>query len=190
MVVVIAGCSPGIIEYDKNLRVELLLMKEEDQKVRRELGREDHKDAGIEKMARELDEKNTARMKEIVLDNGWPGISLVRQDGSRAAFLLIQHADSDIEFQKKCLRLMRKAAKEEEASWMDVAYLTDMVLMGEGKKQLYGTQFYLGYNDPVPYPIEDEDSVDERRSEIGLPSMQEYKQILKKVYTLYDADGQ
>jgi hypothetical protein len=47
-----------------------------------------------------VDAANTARMKRIVAERGWPGRSLVGDDGAQAAWLLVQHADHDPAFQR------------------------------------------------------------------------------------------
>jgi hypothetical protein len=36
--------------------------------------------------------RNTARLKAVVVDHGWPGRSLVGEDGAHAAWLILQHA--------------------------------------------------------------------------------------------------
>jgi hypothetical protein len=53
--------------------------------------------------------------------------------------------------------------------------LEDRVLVGEGKKQLYGSQVVAGPDGlPRLHPIEDPENVDERRRAIGLPPLEEY----------------
>ncbi len=129
-----------------------------------------------------IDRKNTTRLKAIVEEKGWPGKSLVGEDGAHEAWLLVQHADLDRPFQKKCLDLLKEAVAKEEAKGSDLAYLTDRVLVAEGKKQRYGTQF-VGQGDAMkPSPIEDEANVDQRRKEVGLGTMAEYRERLRQVY--------
>lgn len=126
-----------------------------------------------------IDKVNTARMKEIIRKFGWPTISLVGKRASRMAWLLAQHADSDVNFQKQCLRLIKKAAKMEEASWGDVAFLTDRMLVSCGKPQKYGTQFRRGKNGKwIPFPIANPKKLDERRDEMGLGSHEKYQKKL------------
>jgi len=120
-----------------------------------------------------VDAENTARMKAIVAEHGWPGKSLVGEEGARAAWLLVQHADADPPFQRRCLELIEAAAPG-EVSPVDAAYLTDRVLVNEGKKQIYGTQFWTPDGDLVPRPIEDEMRVEALRARVGMISMQEY----------------
>jgi membrane dipeptidase len=130
----------------------------------------------------EIDAKNTARMKEIIAAYGWPGKSLVGTDGAHNAWLLIQHADRDPPFQKQCLDLIKTAVAQGEASGKDLAYLTDRVLLAEGKKQIYGTQFMQVDGKSEPRPMEDPEHVDDRRKDVGLEPLAEYAKRLREVY--------
>ena len=89
-----------------------------------------------------VDAKHTTRMKEIIAKHGWPGRSLVGEDGAHAAWLLVQHAD--VSFMAQCLPLMERAVSAGEAFAKDYAYLLDRVRMNQGKPQVYGTQFTSG----------------------------------------------
>jgi hypothetical protein len=126
------------------------------------------------------DAANRQRLKEIVKEHGWPGKTLVGADGANAAWLLVQHSDADVAFQKECLALM-EAAGDGEVSRQDVAYLTDRVLVNEKKKQRYGTQMGMNFE---PQPIEDPENVDKRRAEIGLPPLAEYVNDAREQYEL------
>ena len=64
----------------------------------------------------------------------------------------------------------------------NVAYLTDRVLVAEGKKQKYGTQFTQVDGKHQPQPIEDEANVDKRRKDLGLSTMAEYTKQIEKMY--------
>ena len=143
---------------------EILAMAEEDQAARRRVMAPNEPTPADFARLTAMDERNTARMKEIVKTHGWPGKSLVGDDGSRRAWLLVQHADRDVAFQKECLALLEEAVKSGEADGVNLAYLADRVATAEGRKQVYGTQF----GDGEPLPIEDEANVDARRKAIGL----------------------
>lgn len=146
---------------DDKLRQELLNRMEKDQLVRQDvMKRVDEAEA--ERMMK-IDRENTAWLKKVVDDHGWPGNVLVGKDGAHAAWLLVQHADLDPAFQKKCLGLLTDAVKRNDASAHDLAYLTDRVRVAEKKPQLYGTQLIEVDGELVPKPIEDEEHVDERR---------------------------
>jgi hypothetical protein len=120
-----------------------------------------------------VDTENTARLGEIVDRHGWPTFILVGKGGAKAAWILVQHADLSPKFQRKCLDLMTKAPRDEIFP-DDLAYLTDRVLLAEGKKQVYGTQFTMANGKCKPRPLEDEANVDKRRKEVGLEPLAEY----------------
>jgi hypothetical protein len=130
---------------------------------------------------KEADEANTKRLAEIVEQHGWPTNTLVGQDGANAAWLLVQHADRNHKFQRKCLDLMTALPKS-EVSQRDLAYLTDRVLLAEGKKQLYATQMDSADGKWVPRPLEDPENVDQRRADHGLELLAEYIKLMETVY--------
>jgi hypothetical protein len=120
-------------------------------------------------------------MKEILAQVGWPTKTLVGERASTAAWLLVQHADLDPAFQKQCLPLLEKAVANGEGSAKDLAYLTDRILVADGKPQRYGTQFHTVDGKLVPRPIEDEAHVDERRASVGLGTMAEYTEQMHRM---------
>jgi len=128
-----------------------------------------------------IDEANTKWLTGVVEKHGWPTNSLVDKDGANAAWLLVQHADHEPKFQRRCLDLMAKLPRD-EVSQSNLAYLTDRVLLAEGKKQLYGTQFTLIDGSWKPRPLEDEANVDNRRAQAGLPPLAEYRKLIEREY--------
>lgn len=127
------------------------------------------------------DKDNTEFMKYVVDKYGWPRISDVGQEVADGAWLLVQHADHDLEFQKKCLNLMQKLTKN-EVNYQNIAYLTDRILVAEGKDQLYGTQFYNNRNKLVPRKIKDRTNLNKRRKAMGLSTFEEYEKIMEETY--------
>jgi hypothetical protein len=164
------------------LRQELAAMVKEDQDARMAMIQAKAADAKLLKQVEEIDTKNTKRLKEIIAKIGWPGKSLVGEEGAHNAWLLVQHADRERAFQKECLPLLEKAVNQKEASGKDLAYLTDRLLVADNKKQLYGTQFTMKDGEWVPSPIEDEANVDKRRKELGMETMAEYTKALRELY--------
>lgn len=135
----------------------------------------------LNKELMEVDHQNRTRMKEIVATYGWPGKTLVGVDGAQAAWLLVQHADADPDFQKHCLTLMLEGVKRGEVSPEHLAYLTDRVRVADKQEQLYGTQFRSINGKMEPYPIEDEANLDDRRRKAGLLPMSEYRKLMQAV---------
>lgn len=64
-------------------------------------------------LAQKVDIANTARLKQIIAEYGWPTASMVGKKASYSAWLLAQHADLDLDFQKSCLQKMRTCHKRE-----------------------------------------------------------------------------
>jgi len=163
-----------------NLRLELLDMVKRDQQARMGL----YADAGdpskdaISAMTH-VDREHTERMHEIVDEVGWPTISMVGSDGTQAAWLLVQHADLDPAFQRRCLSLMEALRGRGEIYAQNLAYLTDRVLVNEGKKQEYGTQFHVVDGKQQPRPIRDANNVDKRRAALGLSTLAGYIKLMK-----------
>lgn len=163
------------IKGNEKLREELITMMDEDQKAG-----ETHDWKNYFEVVRK---RNTERLKEIISEYGWPGFSLVGKDGSRAAWLLAQHSDHDLEFQKQALGLLKKAVKKEDASKRNLVYLTDRVLRHSGKPQLFGTQFEEKKDGKWgPQPIEDPEHLDERRKKFGLEPFSEYEKIMEELH--------
>lgn len=151
------------------IAAELKTMRDEDQAARAHFHA-----TGDFAAAEASDRRTTARLKKIIAEIGWPVASLVGTEGAHHAWLLAQHADKDPAFQRQCLELMRGAAPGEVAA-VDIAYLTDRLLVADGKEQEYGTQFVRRGSETAyaPYPIRDPEHVDERRGALGLPSLLE-----------------
>ena len=152
---------------DPGLREELLHMAEVDQDARRHLDRHPGLDQGVPEQEltaaeradldhlRAVDASNTARMRTIIGQHGWPGRSLVGDDGAQAAWL-------------------GHAVKAGQADAGHHAYLTDRVLLAEGNQQLYGTQVMLVGGTWQPRPSADPDRVDDRRRQVGLEPLADY----------------
>lgn len=75
---------------------------------------------------------------------------------------------------------MKRAVRLGGASARDLAYLEDRVRVRSGRRQIYGTQFGPICGGNQPYPIEDEQHVDERRKVVGLEPMRTYEQKIGK----------
>lgn len=170
---------------NQSLRKELLARMNEDQRLEQAvIDSGETAEAAWDKLkVGSLMADNTAWLKQVVADKGWPGVSLVGEDGARAAFLLVQHSDADPEFQAHMLPLLEAAVARRDAASDDFALLTDRVLVAQGKPQRYGSQFRNNDDGTMSLkPVEDEANLDARRRKMGLPTMAEYKQMLSETY--------
>lgn len=144
------------------LKNNLLTRSSADQKMRNQAIKD-----GFSSWDPTVDKENTAYLKTVIDRIGWPKISDVGLEASRAAWLLVQHADHNLGFQTHCLELM-KALPKGEVVCRDIAYLEDRVRVNRGSLQLYGTQFIQVGDSFEPQPIEDEKNLEERRAKMGL----------------------
>jgi hypothetical protein len=164
------------------LRDELLQRMERDQAVRTATPIGQPMTEQTQQEWEQVDHDNTRFLKEIIAEHGWPGRDLVGDDGSSAAWLLAQHADHDVAFQRRCLDLLQKAALAGQAELSHVAYLIDRVRVADGCPQLYGTQYHEPDGRLQPRPIEDPDHLDQRRAQMGLGRHAEYDQHMHEQY--------
>ena len=171
------------------LREELLKMREKDQAARQRMMNELLGDEEQRKLIEEMtaaDAANRERLKQIIAEHGFPTVSMVGQDGADTAFLIVQHADKDPEWQASMLPVIEELSKRGEASKASVAYLTDRVLRAQGKPQLYGTQYYQeegpgGTPEYVPPVVEDPKNLDKRRMSMGLGKWSTYEAQMAKM---------
>lgn len=177
--------------YDKVLQKTLLDIGVDDQLYRKNY-RDFAKKYGIQsveykdlwKKQKPLDSINLVKITEITDKYGWIGSDQVGVEACSALFLVIQHS-SDKAVQKKYLPMMREAVKNNKARGDDLALLEDRIALGEGKKQVYGSQ-YSQDEEGKKYvqPLIDPDHVDERRAEIGLMLIEDYAKLLGITWNL------
>lgn len=166
---------------DQPLRRELLARVENDQAVRQKVIAEGA--GGSWEKTVPVDRDNTAWLKKVVAEKGWPTRSMVGEDGSKAAFLIAQHATLDPGFQEQVLAQMQAALEQKEADPADFALLKDRVLLHQGKPQLYGTQFGTDPDGTMFLDAtQDLDGLDARRQAMGLPPIADYKKTLSELY--------
>lgn len=164
---------------------QLAAMVKTDQEVRDASMRQQH-DAAVPAAARgelkrkwtEIDTANTAQVKRILAECGWP----VDKKASHDAWLLVQHADADPAFQRHAKGLLADAVKRKTASGTDLAYLSDRIATGEGRPQEYGTQFKVVDRCTLElFPVDDLKLANERRRAAGMPSVEQYLAEGRKV---------
>lgn len=167
--------------YDKPLQAKLLAIYNDDQPIRqqfisaqKEFGYQSKQVDSIGRIMMYKDSINLIRITEILDKYGWVGTDKVGGQANQTLFLVIQH--SDLKTQQKYLPMMREAVKNKNASGSALALLEDRVALGEGKRQIYGSQ--IGYdnktNKNFVLPLDDPDNVDKRRAAAGLGSLADY----------------
>ena len=157
------------MSQNEALRDELLAMKEEDLRLRAHLAEDGSLFDGYHPRMEAVHRRNAARLRQLIAAHGWPGRRLAGDAGADAAWLIAQHAIAEPDFQRSCLEKLEAAAEVGDAPRWQAAYLEDRIRMFEGRPQRYATQFDIGDDGfPVPYDLEEPDTVDERRRAVGL----------------------
>lgn len=128
----------------------------------------------INQQIKKQDQINLEIVSPIIDKYGWLSSDVIGENANSALFLVIQHSNQ--ETQEKYLPIMREAVKNGKAEASALALLEDRVALGQGKKQIYGSQLTMnaktGMN--VLSPIEDEINVNKRRKAVGLEPIEEY----------------
>jgi hypothetical protein len=163
------------------LKVELETIYETDQKHRLSLNKASDEKERAKLWAEQnaIDKANQARIDEILKTHGWPGKKEFGPKAALAAFLVVQH--STPEMMKRYLPVLQNAMENGDANKESVALLDDRVRMIEGRPQRYGSQVRRDPNTGKMtfWHIEDEESVDKRRAEMGLGPLAEYAKRFK-----------
>jgi len=129
------------------------------------------------------DRSNRQWLADLLRDNNnrWPGKTMVGEAGAHAAWMIVQHSDEDPAFQARCLSFMR-SSPEGEVAVVDIAFLTDEVLVARNEKQRYGTQIQMRNGRFRVAPVEDEQNLDARRATLGLESIEVYLDSIRTNY--------
>ncbi|GAA4271255.1 BT_3928 family protein [Aquimarina gracilis] len=143
---------------------------------------------------KQIDSTNTLFIEKVFEKHGYPGKSLVGEETSIAAWLVIQHSNKI----GKYLPIIKEAGEKGELDRSSVAMMEDRHLMQQGLEQIYGTQGMTftentGSQIPMIWPIKDQESVNQRRKEAGFTeTVEEYCERLfgvqYKVYTLEEVE--
>jgi len=160
---------------DCRIADELIAMAELDRKVADELATSGALYEGYDPRMVAIHENNALRLQAIMTQVGWPTERLVGKRAAKAAWLIAQHAISQAEFQRSCLKLLlAEAARERTVPLWQPAMLEDRIRVFENRPQLYGTQLKPDAHGHMrPHAIEDPEGVDERRRAVGLEPLAE-----------------
>lgn len=169
-----SGVDLALMEEFETIRYEDQRYRQEMRAVSEKYGRQSAQMDSLWSLQNAADLVNTERIVSILEESGYPGKSLVGPGQASTAFLVIQHAD--LEIQEKYLPIISAAADKGEVSWSSVALLVDRVNVRNDRPQIYGSQvssdpktgesFFSEINDPR--------NVDKVRESVGLGPLGEY----------------
>lgn len=168
--------------YNNELRKKLNKIQYEDQGIRllllnvqKSKGLSSPTTLLIREEMKQIDSINAIKVQQIIDEFGWLGESKISSEANQTLFLTIQHVD-DLIVQEKYLPILGQAVKDGNAEAWQFAFLTDRILMNQGKYQIFGTQIIIGEKPEDSYivPLQNPEKVDELRQEVGLESLNDY----------------
>lgn len=109
-------------------------------------------------------DSNRMKLDSIIAIHGWPGNTLIGEDGAKLAWAIPQH-HPDVFFKLRCLDLIEQAMKRDDVAPNHYAELHDRIARDTWQKQKYGAA--MDANGPIP--IKDPKKVNQRRWDLGLP---------------------
>ncbi|AXO79244.1 hypothetical protein DZC78_02230 [Olleya aquimaris] len=156
-----------VYEDDQSLRKKY-------QKVEKEFGWNSQQAKDLWAKQEMLDSINIVKVTAIIDKYGWLGINEVGENGNSAIFLVLQH--SDLNTQLEYLPVLEKATEKRKATKSELAYFKDRVLLRQGKKQVYGTQYEWDDEKKEYYlsSVIEPEKLNERRESVGILSIEEY----------------
>lgn len=168
------------MDYPK-IAKEIIELQNADLQLRDKLIQNGQLFDGYNKEMEALHNRHAEILNNIIDKIGYPTVEKVGREANQAAWLVIQHSIGQPEFMKKCAVLLEKTVEENQADAKHLAYLTDRIAVFEGEAQLYGTQFdWDAGGEMNPNPFDDLEKVNFRRKTIGLNSLEEQTEIIRK----------
>jgi antitoxin component of RelBE/YafQ-DinJ toxin-antitoxin module len=164
------------------LQKQLLNMAQQSEQI--QVAQKNDATEALKSMATDISQLHTQTLNQIVQLQGWPTKAQVTEEGVRAAFSLASHSNN-LSFQQNMLPFIIQSYMDKQGmSGEAVAIFTDKVSIAQGKNQVFGTQADLIDGKLVFFKIENEDSVDQLRAQMGMTNLAEYKKILVAIHGL------
>lgn len=165
----------------KSIAKQIIELKNADLALRDKLVQSGQLSEGYNEEMKELHNRNAKTLNDIIDVISYPTLDKVGQEASEATWLVVQHSIGQPVFMKKCAALLKTAVRKNNADPKNLAYLTDRIAVFEEQPQLYGTQFDWDENGNMsPNPFDDPAKVNQRRKSIGLNTLEEQTEILRK----------
>ena len=136
-------------------------------------------------LLKNIDEQNIRIVTKIIDSLGWLGKDKIGEDANLALFATIQH--SNLKIMEKYLPLLKDAVKKGNATKKELAFLIDRVEKLNGRKQIYGTQYFIGdKGNVVLRNVIDSVNINKRRKSMDMEPIEDY---LKLIDSIRQVDG-
>lgn len=164
---------------------DLAVMKETGQALRKRIDYLDPESPVQRKLMQHIelvDRSNTKRLKALMARCGWPSAATHGAPAVKDAWLVVQHAERDLLFQKQVLDLVEQAAAAGgDGLDKSFAYLYDRIAVMEKRPQHYGTQLSAptGYYCALEFDrMDDRAQVEARRARLGMAPLDAYRRAV------------
>lgn len=128
-----------------------------------------------------IDRLNTAELKSVLEEYSWGDIVEGESVLFDRLFHVVQHSP-DAAFRAQVLAEIKPYLGQGLIDKSAYALMYDKVELANGRGQLYGTQYKCVDGQYNIYNLNDADTVDARRAEMGLAPMDEYLKIGREMY--------
>ncbi|MGB8468057.1 MAG: DUF6624 domain-containing protein [Candidatus Babeliales bacterium] len=163
------------------IKQKLASMVQVDQELRKAIHYDKKIDPELKKIIDAKRDEHCQALKEILACYDWITIDEFGAQADQHAWLLVQHADHDITFQKEILARLEQLYPLGKTNQQNYAYLYDRVAINEHRLQRYGTQGDFDNGVWKAYPMEDFAHIDERRATVGLQPLSEYIRMIHQI---------
>lgn len=120
--------------------------------------------------------RNADWLKAVLARIGWFDIGRYGAEASQAAWLIVQHADFDPDWQEQMLAALGPRVARGDMQPNYYAYLADRIAVNRHRPQTYGTQGHcVAPGDWQPFDLVDPANLDARRAAAGLTPIAEYR---------------
>jgi len=173
--------APPPAKPNKKLKEELIKIAEKERELLVRVVENDQTKQSDQEKLHKLYEADSARLCQIIIENGWPTTALIDPEGVLAVFNIFKNVPS-YELQRDLLPVIAAVVKKDPIQKPGFAALYDRLRVNAGMKQLFGTQAFSSEGFLVLYPIEDQANVNARRAEFGMLDMDSYIRQLEYTY--------
>jgi hypothetical protein len=147
-----------IYKDQKSRALYVKFLKEKDEESQKALGQ----------IIKQYDAEHQRWLEDWLESHNWPSLSSYGEEPANHAWLIALHADLKVEFQKSVLEKMETLLEREEILPVHCASLRDRIAINEGKPQKWGMFFFLKDGQETLYPVEDPETLEQRRAAFGL----------------------
>jgi hypothetical protein len=170
------------------LRETLISMSKAESKAWLDLTKNGNRYNGVPETFDKLRIKNAEALNLIIENHGWPGVSLVGEDGEIAAFKIARNAINKPELMKEFLKTIKEAVLKGEAKKFHEACLEDCILFFQNKPQHYGMFFDWDETGKLAVNVKNKDLANTNRKKLGLETIEEEMSNHEKLL-LKEQDG-